>query len=99
MGPSLPAEEIVGAALQDRAKAVCLSIVYPEDDPNVATELRRLRHLLPAEVIIMVGGRASRSYLGVLQEIKATVVTDLTSFYDQLDSARRNTLPRAHSSL
>ena len=33
------------------------------------------------------------------QEIKATVVTDLTSFYDQLDSARRNTLPRAHSSL
>ena len=90
LGPSLPSEEIVGAAVQDRAKVVCLSIVYPEDDPNIFQELRRLRQLLPAEVIIMVGGRAAPSYLSILHEINATIVTDLVSFYEKLEGIRRS---------
>jgi methylmalonyl-CoA mutase cobalamin-binding subunit len=98
LGPSLPAEEIVGAAVQNRSKAVCLSIVYPEDDPNIINELRRLRQLLPPEIIIMVGGRASRSYLGVLQEIRATVLKDLTSFYDELEVTRRTPMPQEQPS-
>ncbi len=98
LGPSLPSEEIAGAALQDRAKVVCLSIVYPEDDPNIVQELRRLRQFLAAEVIIVAGGRAAPSYLGVLREIKAIVVGDLGSFYEKLDGIRRSPLPEAQHS-
>jgi len=42
VGPNLPAEEIAGAAQQKRARAVALSVVYPEDDPHLSGELRRL---------------------------------------------------------
>ena len=34
LGASLPAAEIAGAAQQRRARAVALSLVYPEDDPG-----------------------------------------------------------------
>ena len=50
LGASLPAAEIAGAAQQRRARAVALSLVYPEDDPRLAGELTRLRESLPAEV-------------------------------------------------
>ena len=33
LGASLPPAEIAGAAVQKRARAVALSLVYPEDDP------------------------------------------------------------------
>ena len=39
LGASLPAAEIAGAALQNRARAVALSLVYPEDDPTLEDEL------------------------------------------------------------
>ena len=43
LGASLPAAEIAGAARQNRAVAVALSLVYPEDDPRLGAELARLR--------------------------------------------------------
>jgi DNA-binding transcriptional MerR regulator len=43
LGPSLPSTEIARAAVRSGALAVGLSIVYPNDDPQLADELRSLR--------------------------------------------------------
>jgi methylmalonyl-CoA mutase cobalamin-binding subunit len=43
LGPSLPAEEIAGAAHQNRARAVALSLVYPGDDPFLRGELLKFQ--------------------------------------------------------
>src|SRR3954453_16918076 len=55
LGASLPAAEIAGAARQNQARAVALSLVYPEDDQKLEGELFRLRESLPAEVTLLVG--------------------------------------------
>ena len=56
LGASLPAAEIAGAAVQKRARAVALSLVYPEDDPRLPGELTRLREALPAAMTLLVIG-------------------------------------------
>lgn len=88
LGPSLPAHEIAGAALRNEAAAVALSIVYPEDDPNLPRELADLARLLPASTRIMIGGRAAGAYLGALAPIGALVADSIESFADQLDALR-----------
>lgn len=90
LGPSLPAEEIAGAVIQDNARAVALSVVYPEDDPHLDAELRRLRHLLPSEVFLLVGGRAAHCYRSSLLEIAALELPDIPSLYTLLERLRRN---------
>jgi DNA-binding transcriptional MerR regulator/methylmalonyl-CoA mutase cobalamin-binding subunit len=88
LGPNLPAEEIAAAAQQHGAKAVALSIVYPTDDPHLENEFKRLRRYLPAEVAIIVGGRAAGNYHDVLDTIGATRMSDFQSFRTKLESMR-----------
>jgi MerR family transcriptional regulator, light-induced transcriptional regulator len=90
LGASLPAAEIAGAAVQHRALAVALSIVYPEDDPVVPQELTNLRRFLPPETKILVGGRAGRAYLETLRRIGATFTESIDEFCNQLDDLRRS---------
>ncbi len=89
LGPSLPAAEIAGAARQNRARAVALSLVYPEDDPHLETELTRLRELLPPEVPLLVGGRATGAYHAALERIRAVQINDLAQLGLMLDELRR----------
>jgi DNA-binding transcriptional MerR regulator/methylmalonyl-CoA mutase cobalamin-binding subunit len=89
LGASLPAAEIAGAARQRQARAVALSLVYPEDDPRLEGELTRLRELLPPEVPIIVGGRAMPAYGGVCNRIGALRAEDLAHVGDLLDPLRR----------
>jgi MerR family transcriptional regulator, light-induced transcriptional regulator len=89
LGPSLPAHEIAGAALRNEAAAVALSIVYPEDDPNLARELTDLARLLPANTRIMAGGRAAGAYFDTLVRIGALYAGSIEEFADQLDALRR----------
>lgn len=88
LGTSLPAEEIAGAAQKTQAKAVALSIVYPEDDVILVQELRRLGRYLPEGVVLFAGGRASKGYSDVLDEVKAISVDDIPSFRTNLQSLR-----------
>lgn len=88
LGTNLPAAEIAGAAIQCGARAVALSIVYPADDPDLPEELRKLREFLPSSLAILVGGRAAASYQPVLEQIRASVHSDLRSFCDVLDGLR-----------
>jgi len=85
LGPNLPAEEIAGAALQEQARAVGLSIVYPGDDPHLAGELVKLRRALGPEVAILVGGRAASGYRDVLERIAAAHVETLADLPEQLN--------------
>jgi MerR family transcriptional regulator, light-induced transcriptional regulator len=89
LGASLPAAEIAGAARQNRARAVALSLVYPEDDPRLEVELTRLRELLPPEVPLLAGGRAVPAYRDALEEIGALQMKDLAQLCSALDELRK----------
>jgi DNA-binding transcriptional MerR regulator/methylmalonyl-CoA mutase cobalamin-binding subunit len=89
LGASLPAAEIAGAARQNRARAVALSVVYPEDDPRLEGELTRLHESLPPEVPLLVGGRAMPAYHDVLKKIGAVQVNDLAELSSTLDQLRK----------
>ncbi len=96
LGASLPAAEIAGAAQQKQARAVALSLVYPEDDPALEAELRTLRDLLPAEVELLVGGRALPAYCATLESLGAVQIEDLAQVgaaLDQLRAASRKVKP------
>lgn len=62
LGPNLPIEETAACASARQARAVALSVVYPEKCPIIEDKLIRLRQLLPERIALLVGGRASRGY-------------------------------------
>jgi MerR family transcriptional regulator, light-induced transcriptional regulator len=86
LGPSLPPEAIATAVKLSRARAVGLSIVYPEGPYGLEAELKKLRLLLPREVVLFIGGRAVPAYRSVLNEIEAIQVHDLSAFCAALDT-------------
>ena len=87
-GPNLPAEEIAAAIEALGAQAIALSIVYPPDDPHLASELQLLRRSLPAEVVMIIGGRSARNYQEVLDTIGALVLSDMSSLRTTLETLR-----------
>lgn len=89
LGASLPAAEIAGAAQQHNARAVALSLVYPEDDPALGDELIRLRALLPAGTALLAGGRATHAYAAALDRAGALQARDLAHLGRILDGLRR----------
>lgn len=89
LGTSLPAAEIAGAAVQNKARVVALSLVYPEDDAALADELANLRRYLPTEIKIIAGGRAAEAYRDTLNRIGALRMADLDSLGPVLDDLRR----------
>lgn len=62
LGPNLPVEEIAACAKARKARAVALSVVYPENCPTIEGKLRQLRQLLPEPMALIVGGRAAKGY-------------------------------------
>jgi DNA-binding transcriptional MerR regulator len=56
LGPDLPANEIAGAAIRLRAKAVALSLVNPDMVEGWEWEVGDLRDRLPPSVRLFVGG-------------------------------------------
>jgi len=89
LGASLPAAEIAGAAVRKRARAVALSLVYPEDDARLPGELTRLREALSAAMTLLVGGRAAPAYREVLERIGAVIIEDLPQLGLTLDGLRK----------
>jgi MerR family transcriptional regulator, light-induced transcriptional regulator len=85
----IPATEIAGAARQKGARAVALSLVYPEDDARLQGELTLLRESLTAGTALLVGGRAVPAYREVLNRPGATLIENLTQLGLALDSLRK----------
>ena len=86
LGPELPAEEICGGAQRHGARAVGLSVVFPDDDPLLPGELQRLRQGLGAEVDLLVGGRVAATYGQALQQSGAILIHDLAHLRRHLTS-------------
>ena len=89
LGPNLPAAEIALAAINLNVKVLCLSIVYPDDDPLLADELLQLGRLLPKSVQILAGGRAVGAYEAPLLAIGARLSSGLDELCSILDTLRR----------
>jgi len=89
LGVSLPAAEIAGAAIQNKARAVALSIVYPEDDRALGDQLTSLRRYLPGEIRILAGGRAAAAYNESLSAIGALRIGDLNALAATLEGLRK----------
>lgn len=90
LGTSLPAAEIAGAAIQNHARAVALSIVFPEDDPELPGELQQIHRCLPEGVTVLAGGRAVQAYRENLRSIGAVVCLDLDELYAKLGELRQS---------
>ena len=88
LGPNLPAEEIVGCAVQNGAKAIGLSIVYPTDDPHLANELRKLRRGIQEGVVLFVGGAGAIAYDPIISAIGAVRINDMPTFRTELEALR-----------
>ena len=92
LGANLPAEEIAAVALEHRARAVALSMIYGDNgDHHLGAELRKLRRALGAETAILVGGRGAQQNLDILDGIEAEVLTGLDVLGTRLESL--NSLP------
>ena len=84
IGPDLPAADIAIAARSGDVDLVALSIVHPTDDPAIAGELESLRREVPADIPILVGGRASASYRSTSGEVDVRWMDDLSELRDLL---------------
>ena len=92
LGANLPAEEIAAVALEHRARAVALSLIYSDKgDHHLGAELRKLRRALGAETAILVGGRGAQQNRDILGGIEAEILTGLDGLGTRLESL--NSLP------
>jgi methylmalonyl-CoA mutase cobalamin-binding subunit len=88
LGANLPAADIAHAAVQNSARAVALSIVYPGDDDSLPGELALLRRLVPAGIDIIAGGAAAPAYRAVLDTVGIIQLENLHTFTGTLAGLR-----------
>jgi len=86
LSPNLPAQDIVAAATQVKARAVALSLVYPADDSRIEAQLKFIADYLPSNTPMIVGGQAAASYSKLLEELGAR---RLAAFDDLVDILMR----------
>ncbi len=86
LGPNLPAKEIAAAAELRSARAISLSIVYPQSDVNIAQELRVLRDLVGDKVQIVCGGRAAHAYKTTIADVDAVLIEKMPDFRKYLQT-------------
>lgn len=79
LGGDLPAEQIARAAREVGARAVALSVVHPESE-DIGRELAALRTGIPADVPLLVGGRAAEAVPTEIDAAGARLLSD----YDEL---------------
>lgn len=84
MGTDLPAEEIVAAAIELKAKAIAISIVYSNDEYNLTRDLLKLGKILPSQVKFFVGGNAASKYSTILNRMNAVIIHDFSDFRKEL---------------
>ena len=88
LGPSLPSLEIASVAIKSEARAVALSVVYPEADPHIEHELLELRSHLPGKTPILIGGGAAESYRTAIEEAHAQLLDNFGAFQVALAKIR-----------
>lgn len=84
LGADLPAKEISAAALATDARVVAVSLVYVPEPEQTLGELRTLRALLPASVLLLAGGGGATSIAGDLEKAGIRVGASLADLRDAL---------------
>lgn len=88
LGPDLPAEEIIAAAIRINSKVIALSIVYPDDQMALRRDLKKLGEVLPKNMKLIIGGNGAQYFKDVLNEINANIVADFEEYRNLLTSFR-----------
>jgi methanogenic corrinoid protein MtbC1 len=90
LGADVPAKEIAAAAaIASDVRVVAISLTYLRDRANMVDELRDLRALLPAAVVLVAGGAATGDIETELSAAGIRVGTDLADLRDALRAAAR----------
>lgn len=77
LGPDLPAQDLLAAARQTRARAVGISIVNRGENDTAPALLKDIRAGLPDDVALLVGGAASGELREEAEAIGAQVIESL----------------------
>jgi len=85
LGPNMPANEIAGAVIAARARALGLSFTHSGDFECALNELEDLFQLLPVGITVMAGGRCVEKFNKVLEDRGALICVGLTQFQDELE--------------
>lgn len=93
LGASLPAEDIASAAQELNAKCIFLSMVYPNDNPKLNLQLKKLRELIGENVFIIASGNAVSGYSNTLIEIGANIIETPKQFEEILNQVREQINP------
>lgn len=86
LGTDLPASDIADLARGTSASAIAVSLVFPQDDPRVAEQLRQLRAEIGPAMPILAGGRAAESYREAIDASGSRIVSSLADLYATLAS-------------
>lgn len=81
LGTNLPTEEIVACVQARKARALAVSVVYPDCCPVIAENLQKIRQLMPSSMALIIGGRAARGYAQNIKDTNILWADDL----NQLD--------------
>lgn len=80
LGPNLPMDDLAQAAMERKARAVALSVVFGDRNGDLGADLQRLRRALPERTDLLLGGGAARRFAAT----GATIVDDLPQFRAEL---------------
>jgi MerR family transcriptional regulator, light-induced transcriptional regulator len=90
LGADIPAKEIAtAAAIASSVRVVAISLTYVRDRVKTVGELRELRTLLPASVVLVAGGAGTAGIETDLSALGIRVGTDLADLRDTLRAAAR----------
>lgn len=88
LGANVPVEEIIFCSDCKGAKAIGISLGYPQDDPSLPSMLEGLCSEVPANCRILVGGHGTERHSSLLAQFGALEIKNLEMLSNTLDSLR-----------
>jgi DNA-binding transcriptional MerR regulator/methylmalonyl-CoA mutase cobalamin-binding subunit len=88
LGPDLPAEEVVAAAIRLEAKVVALSCVDPRTAEALPGEILRIRERLPGDVHLVLGGPLAQAREEVLRSEGVEILPTFEDLRERLRAFR-----------
>jgi DNA-binding transcriptional MerR regulator len=92
LGANLPSEEICAAVSQLNAQAVLISLIYPNDDGMVRTNLKNIRKFLGPKFPIIITGYSASYYIDFIKETDAIHLDKLEGLTNLLQMIRTKNL-------
>ena len=84
LGADLPASSIARAARDRGARMVALSIVHPDDDPDLVPQIEELSQTLDEDVVLAVGGWAATKHADRFRSAGAILMNDFADLRDAM---------------